>query len=359
MMKGLGYEILYYGTPGSVVDCDETIECIDEEAFLRCFSRNEAPGYQYCVDPDETEEGWRLFNRRCEHELKRRLDSSEIVVVVSGNERNFLSTIPHAVTVDAHAGHSSPYAAYTVYPSKSWRAFIYGKFYAQKYQNALIQQPYWDDAVIYHYLDLASFPFTPEKQDYLLFVGRLNPSKGVFFVIQACQELGIPLKVAGGLHPSSERLFLDYVAKHPLVDYVGTFDSAKRAEWMGQARCLLCPTLYPEPFGLVAIEAMAMGTPVIATDWGAFSETVVHGKTGFLISYYQDLLRSLQRIHEIDPLVCRKWVEANFTTDVVAPYYDRFFKRIMAIRSSDPASNPWYTADVGDSLPISQTLVYP
>ncbi len=353
MMHANGYEVFVYGTSGGHLECTEFVECLEKNEFERYFYQKKSDSENHSSG-NLIQEGWALFNENCETELKRRIQKNDIVIIHFEDSQKFAFDIPEAITVDAHYGMMKP--KYTVYPSKTWRSYMYGL----SIHNTMLEKvapPYWNDVVIYHYLDLESFPHQEQKEDYAVFLGKIVTTKGVYDVIRLCQEKGVKLKIAGSINQDIEEDLFKYLKEHPTAEYMGVLDANQRTQLIGKAKCLFCPTYHLEPFGLIAIEAMATGTPVIATDWGGFSETVIHGKTGFLISHYSDLGNALDNIDRISPHDCRKWIEANFTTGIAFEYYDRFFKRIMAIESSQ--GNSWYTAKfIGDG-PISQVLVHP
>jgi len=353
MMYSHGYEVFVYGTSGSQVECTVFIGCLEEIVFEKYFSQKKSNS-EYHSPGNLFQEGWALFNKKCETELRHRIKKNDIVIIHYEDYHKFAFDIPEAITVDAHYGLMKP--KYTVYPSKTWRSYMYGL----SIRDTMLQTvtpPYWNDAVIYHYLDLKHFPFHDLKDDYAVFLGKVVTTKGVYDVIRLCQEKGVKLKIAGSVSEDIQEDFHDYLKEHPAVEYMGVLNADQRTRLIGKAKCLFCPTYHLEPFGLIAIEAMASGTPVIATDWGGFSETVIHGKTGFLISHYSDMENALDNIGQISHHDCRKWVEANFTTSVAFEYYDRFFKRIMVIESCE--GNSWYTAKLSGDGPISQTLVHP
>ncbi len=356
MMQLENYEILYYGKEGDDVECCELIECMSLKEFERYFCSNQDHNTHVSLH-DSDSEGKIIFNKNVANALRERIQKPEIVIISISGIVPFIKEIPNAILMDAHVGHSCMLAKYNVFPSKSWRAFLYSR-----YNNSEVKKshtsPYWNDVVIYHYLDLNQYKLVQDKEDYAVFLGRLNFNKGVYQVITSCEELKIPLKIAGAFSAESEeRKFLEFCKNKSYVEYLGTIDIQEKINIVSKAKCLLCPTLYFEPFGMVAIEAMSLGTPVIATDWGGFAETVVHGKTGFLIGYHSELLNALKKVNDISPQDCREWVEANFNMDKTVHFYDRFIQRVESIETAE--GNPWYTAELNDPNPISQALVYP
>lgn len=160
-------------------------------------------------------------------ELQKRLQGKEIVIPTYREHHKPVYSIPNIINVDANFGGTKN--DYTVFPSKTWRAHMYGLIHQDKlYQE--ITPRYWRDVVIYHYVDLNRFPFVEQKENYAVFTGRITYEKGVYDLFQACQQTGIPLKVAGGYPPEREKQFLDMVKQHPVVEYLGIIDGSLRLE---------------------------------------------------------------------------------------------------------------------------------
>lgn len=357
MMTRRGHEIIFYGVEGSEVDCAEFVTCLSDAEYLETYAENEEHLYQYKY---RFEDGpaWERFNARAESELRARINGGrEIVCVGAGGYHRFAQSIPGAILVDPHVGHKFPIAPYRVFPCKTWRAFYYGLM-DEELRGQNYPPPYWGDAVIYHYLDFDDFPPIHEKDDYFAFVGRLNMDKGVYDAIRACAASEVKLKIAGAYSPDTKESFLAEVERHaPFIEYVGTVKARERAELMGRARGLICPTYYNEPFGMIAIEAQALGTPVIASDWGGFAETVAHGKTGLRCSYYADIERAVRRIRDAAgdlwmPSQIRRWAEDNFSFDAVGSYYERYFRRALTL---DAHQGNFYAPELDE--PIIQDLI--
>lgn len=197
-----------------------------------------------------------------------------------------------------------------------------------------------DAPVVYNAIDFSSIPLKLVKEDYLAFVGSFLPTKGLHIAIQAAIKSGRKLRVAAkplveGHAPEVYFFFETFVKpwldNHPLIEYFGEVDENERNALMGNAQALLCPTQWDEPFGLVAIEAMACGTPVIAFERGAFKETIKPGVTGFLVNGFRDLLLAIEKVTTLDPRDCRQHVEVNFSSDRMVNDYLKQYKRILGV----------------------------
>jgi glycosyltransferase involved in cell wall biosynthesis len=169
-------------------------------------------------------------------------------------------------------------------------------------------------------------PFTREPADgYLAFLGRISPEKRPDRAIEIAARAGLPLKIAAKIDRVDRAYWDDVVAplvaKHPNVEFVGEIDECQKAAFLGNARALLFPIDWPEPFGLVSIEAMACGTPVIAFRAGSVPEVVDDGITGFVVKNVDEAVASVKRLPELDRRKVRAVFESRFTVERMARDY--------------------------------------
>jgi glycosyltransferase involved in cell wall biosynthesis len=179
-------------------------------------------------------------------------------------------------------------------------------------------------ATIPNAIDLSIYPCKPHRGDYLLFLGRMSPDKGAHRAIAAAMELGIPLKIAGKRSEVKERqYFAEYVEPHigHGVEYLGEVTHGQKVELLQDARATLFPIEWEEPFGLVMIESMACGTPVIATRHGAVPEVIEHGRSGVIVNHYREMVGALEAADELDPIECRRYVEERFAPERMVEDY--------------------------------------
>jgi hypothetical protein len=193
----------------------------------------------------------------------------------------------------------------------------------------------WYDAVIPNYFDPADFSYQPDKEDYALYIGRLVKRKGVEVAVQVTRELGIPLVIAGQGSLKNEVEGLDI--QEPHVEFVGSVGPKQRCELMGGAQMAFAPTYYIEPFGGVAVEAQLCGTPVLTTDWGAFSETILHGVTGYRCRTFDDFCWAADNAHRIKPGDCRYWALQNYSMNRIQWMFQEFFTKV-----ADIGRGGWY-----------------
>jgi len=189
--------------------------------------------------------------------------------------------------------------------------------------------------VIHHGLDAVDFPFGDRDGGYCLFLGRMSPDKGAHRAIQAAQKAGIPLKMAAKMREPAELEYFENEVQpllSPDFEYLGEVPHHQKLELLAGARALLFPIRWNEPFGMVMIEAMACGTPVIAFREGAAPEVVRDGETGFLVDDEADMARAIARVDELDRRVCRAAVEGYFSTDRMVAEHIELFEEILARR---------------------------
>jgi glycosyltransferase involved in cell wall biosynthesis len=191
-------------------------------------------------------------------------------------------------------------------------------------------------AVIGNPIVVDDFPFRDEKDDYVLWIGRINPEKGPQRAIAAAREAGVRLVLAGPVQPGNEEFFSREVEPHidgDRVEYIGEVGEEKAGHYAG-ARALLMPIRWPEPFGLVMTEAMACGTPVIAFPEGSAPEIVLDGETGFVVEDEHEMAGAIGMLDRIDPERCRASARERFDVAAVAEAYEQAYEAA----SSSPRS---------------------
>jgi glycosyltransferase involved in cell wall biosynthesis len=173
-------------------------------------------------------------------------------------------------------------------------------------------------------LDFSVYPCKPHRGDYLLYLGRMSPDKGAHRAIAVAMEAGLPLKLAGKMQDKKEiDYFEELVAPHLVgdIEYLGEVSHGEKVELLQNARATLFPIEWEEPFGLVMIESMACGTPVIATRWGAVPEVIEDGRSGIIVDSYREMPEALERADELDPLELRRFAEEHFSPERMVSDY--------------------------------------
>jgi glycosyltransferase involved in cell wall biosynthesis len=187
-------------------------------------------------------------------------------------------------------------------------------------------------------LDFSVYPFKPTRGNYLLFLGRLSPDKGAHRAIAVAMETGLPLKIAGKKQdPKELTYFHEFVEPHLVdgIEYLGEVSHGEKVELLQNARATLFPIEWEEPFGLVMIESMACGTPVIATRWGAVPEVIEHGRSGIIVDDYRIIPVALEEADKLDPYDIRRYVEQEFSADRMVIDYIAAYRTIIEQRRSN------------------------
>jgi glycosyltransferase involved in cell wall biosynthesis len=189
------------------------------------------------------------------------------------------------------------------------------------------------EATIHHGLPPDLFEFHPEPDDYLAFLGRISPEKRVDRAIEIAVRAGRRLRIAAKIDAADRAYYESEIRPllaHPLVEYVGELGDADKNEFLGQAAAVLFPIDWPEPFGLIMIESLACGTPVIAWPQGSVPEVLEDGISGFLCGDIDSAVRAVDELAKLDRRRCREVFEARFTAARMARDYAAVYQRLSA-----------------------------
>jgi glycosyltransferase involved in cell wall biosynthesis len=195
-------------------------------------------------------------------------------------------------------------------------------------------------STIHHGLPKESLEYHPQSDGYLAFLGRICPEKRLDRAISIAQALQMPLQVAAKVDPADERYFHEEIQpllKSPWVNFVGEIGDADKARFLGGAKALLFPIDWPEPFGLVMIEALACGTPVVACRHGSVPEVLEHGKTGFIVDNVPDAIEAVRRIDELSRATCRTVFEQRFSVEAMVNTYEVAYETLVRERRASPS----------------------
>jgi glycosyltransferase involved in cell wall biosynthesis len=183
--------------------------------------------------------------------------------------------------------------------------------------------------VVSNPIRVADWPFREDKDDYLLWMGRMDPAKGAQRAIAVARQASIRLVLAGPVQPGQEDYFRSEIEPHlgsDMVRYVGEVGGTRRKRLFAHARAFLMPIRWAEPFGMVMVEALACGTPVLAFPEGAASEIVIDGDNGFLVADEQAMADALGSLDAIDPIRCRQSVTSRYESAIVADGYESVYR---------------------------------
>jgi glycosyltransferase involved in cell wall biosynthesis len=195
-------------------------------------------------------------------------------------------------------------------------------------------------ATVYHGLPPEPYAFHPQPGSSLLFLGRIAPEKRPDSAIRVACRAGIPLRIAAKVDPVDRQYFETVIRPllaHPLIDFIGEVDEQQKVALLREALALLFPVNWPEPFGLVMIEALACGTPVIARRRGSVPEIVRDGQTGLLCETEDEMVEAVQRVAQLDRAACRRAFERRFTARHMAQHYARVYAQVLAAQSGTAA----------------------
>lgn len=186
-------------------------------------------------------------------------------------------------------------------------------------------------ATVHHGLAAESIP-VGRGGEYLAFLGRISREKRPDLAIEIAKRTGLPLKIAAKIDKADKEYYEKEIMPlmdHPLIEYVGEVNESEKFDFLGRAIALLFPIDWPEPFGLVMIEAMACGTPVIARPCGSVPEVIADGKTGFLASELEDLIVAVKKVETLDRDDCRRHVQQNFSVELMTDNYEAVYLRVL------------------------------
>ena len=344
MMESLGHECFHYGVEGSDIGqwCEDVpiLSRKEQEGFFGPYN----PDALYEVDWSGRAPYWQLFHTRAAAEINRRKRQGDFLCIITGTLSLPLveAVEGNVMVVEYGAGYNGLLprkpGRYRVYESHSHMHKIWGA------EGGFDPDGYWYDTVIPNYLNPEDYPFKADggQGGYYLYLGRLIKRKGVHIAVETCKRLGAKLKIAGQgcVKVEGNRIYCadGEVYEGDNLEYVGFATGQKRASLYQNAIATFVPTTYIEPFGAVAIESQMAGTPAITTDFGAFPETVEHGKTGFRCHSLNEFLQAAKHAPLLDRYHIHDRAVSRYAMDSVRWQYETYFKRLQ-----DLWGEGWYT----------------
>lgn len=320
MMQSAGHTVYLYSGEHNTAPCYEHVPCITEQA------RQDLLGdAHYTMGPfDASHLGWVAFNATVAREIERRAEAHDFVCVIGGTaHKPIADMLPHMMVVEFGIGYPGTFAKFRVFESYAWMHSVYGSTTT----NPATLDGRWYDAVIPGYVDAAEFPMGRGDGGYLFFIGRLIERKGYQIAADVAEHLGKRLIVAGVGTPPT------------YGEHVGVL-GLERAQYFGAAEAVFVPTQYIEPYGTVNVEAQMTGTPVLTTDWGAFTETVVDGVTGYRCRTFGEFVQGVLDAPKLDRQAIRDRAVALYSLEATAVKYDRYFHRLLNLWGDG-----WYTVE--------------
>ncbi|OJU03601.1 MAG: hypothetical protein BGN87_18530 [Rhizobiales bacterium 65-79] len=317
MMKSLGHQVILYAGERNEAPCDEHVVCISEEERLEII------GGRHYTAASWDHPHWSRFNAKVIEAMGRRVQPRDFICLIGGHSHKPIAdAFPAHISVEFGIGYSGTFAKHRVFESYAWMHTVYGAEQGKSDRDGV-----WFDAVIPNQIRDGLYPCGRGEGGYALFVGRVIDRKGYRIAQEVCEAKAVELILAG---PGSGDGY---------GSFVGEVDAVDRVKLMSNARCLFAPTHYIEPFGTVTIEAMACGTPVICTDWGAFTETVEQGVHGFRCRSFAEFCDALDKVETLDRRRIHDDAVRRFSMTTVAKQYDDYFRRLETLWDKG-----WYQA---------------
>jgi glycosyltransferase involved in cell wall biosynthesis len=313
MMTSLGHEVYLYAS-GDRTDANVTdfIPCLSEEDRLKAVGDNHYTSASF----DNTLPHWVTFNRNANQTIARHIQQKDFICLIGGlAQKPIADSYPDHMSVEWGIGYSGTFAKYRVFESNTWRSAVYAQ-----HRNAADVDINFFDGVVNGYYDANQFPWQLEKEDYYLYFGRMTQRKGVDIASQACEAAGVRLIMAGSGN---------YIPAYG--EYIGEVKAEDRAKLLGGAIAAFSPTLYHEPFCNSHIQAMAVGTPVITTDLGIFTETVQNGYNGFKCNTLAEFVKATEQVKNLNHREIATNAYMNYSTDIIRYKYERYFNRLLTL----------------------------
>jgi glycosyltransferase involved in cell wall biosynthesis len=317
LLKSMGHTVFLYASEENEAPCDELVTVISKEEIATLLG--DCP-YQY-AGLAEKAALWELSGRRMVREIGRRKAPRDVIAVISGvAQQPVCAAHPELLDLEFSIGYAGCFARYRVFQSYAWMHHIYGK------QN--VDDGGFYDTVIPMWVDEDRFKYRAKGEDFLLYVGRIIRRKGLEVVCECARRAGRRLLLVG----HGDKSYVSY------GEFLGALPDDERNDLMSRASALVCPTTYIEPYGCVAVEAQMCGTPVIATDFGGFTETIEDGKSGFRCHLLGDFVRAARAVDELPREYIRQRALWKYSTAAAQMAYGAYFRRLETIWDEG-----WYT----------------
>lgn len=306
--KMIGYETVLYGSSRDDGGFDEIVEIVTEKDRERWFGHIDW-NIEVFNGWTPTDEWWVAPGYRAIEEIKARIEPNDLICIIAGScQQQIANAFPNNIVLEWAVGYEGIlHNTHHCFESEIWRHHIYGK-------NNINDGAFFD-AVIPNSFDKDDFKCESTREDYILYLGRLTPRKGLAIVEEIAKNHRVITAGQGDIRIAG-------------AEHVGVVRGRKKAELLANAKALICPTTYIEPFGGVAVEAQLSGTPVICTDFGAFTETVQHGITGFRCRNLREFLEATEAVNDLDHWLIRVEAQDRYSLEAVAPQWKRWYDQI-------------------------------
>lgn len=310
MLTRLGHDVHLYAGPRTDAEVAELVTVVTDDDRHTWFG-DETWDETVFNEFDPAHPSWAAVNARTAAAITDRLEPTDLIFLTMGSaQAPIRQAFPGHVVAECGVGYEGVVpGTHRCYESLAWMHWIWGR--------TGVSDGRFFDTVIPNFFSPDDYEPSGFKDDYLLFMARNTPRKGVEVVAELAKHHRVVTAGQGGPIPGCE--------------HAGVVKGAEKARLLARARALISYSLYVEPFGGVAAEAMLCGTPVIATPFGAYSETVADGETGFLCHTLAEVLAAAKRVDRLDGRAIRQRALARFTVGAAAPRYDRWIERLATL----------------------------
>lgn len=318
VIQPLGWEVIEYSNEGSCSRADQHVVVLSAPQF-RALSLRQSREEPHDADVNN-EPLKQQFNLILQEKLKARAGPGDIVCHVWGPNMDICQMLPQCHHLESSVGYTaSPGLPFRVYESSAWMHWHYGKAGQEDGSNYK-----W---VVPSAFDTDQWTLREEPGDYALFLGRVTARKGLDVLVDIAKRMPeLPLLVYG---PGDTAPWSG--ACPPNLKFKGPVFGAERVALVRHARCMLMPTTFIEPFGFSGIEAQLCGTPLLASNYGAFQETVIDGVTGFRCNTLADWVEAIGRSASLDRPMIARLARKRYAKPVIGRQYDRIFRQLQAL----------------------------
>jgi glycosyltransferase involved in cell wall biosynthesis len=348
MLQPLGYHLIEYANAGSEAGADEPVVMLSRDELEACCPPL-GPTESHARDAVIGSPAWHRFDMLLRQEMTKRVQPGDVIGHPFGRAHmDIVKLFPQAHHVETGIGYNdAPFGAWRIFESEAWRHYHWGHY---DYDAACVGDPGLNrfySWVIPNYFDLEEWPLDNGSGDYVLFMGRIDPCKGLLVaadIIRAWDKRhpgdGLKFVFAGQGDFDVLRERIGPELQHR-VDYRGSVLGKDRAPLVGKARCMIMPTQFTEPFGGAGIEGMLTGTPLVASDWGAFTETITPGVNGYRCKTMGDWILALEALDPARTTLHRSVIATRarerYSLQACAALYDHAFQQLR-----DLSRAGWY-----------------
>jgi len=322
MMNAQGYDVIEYSNAGSESKATEHVEILDHNEFNELYGDRDDKDFYGDVAVVGSP-GHQLFESKLIPRLQSRLKPRDIICHPFGHAHSrLLELFPSNQHVETGIGYPTTMEkAFHVYESYAWMHYHQGK------ENRNGKNYEW---VIPNYFDVSEWEPKYEKGTYLAFLGRICSMKGLDTIRELANYVDCPIYLCGQGDPTPW--------EHPNITYLGPISGKERSDFLRNAKAALMPTVFTEPFGGSGVEAMLCGTPLLAVDYGAFTETVIQGVTGFRCKTLQEWLDAVELADKLDRRLIAENAKAKYSLEACGVKYDKVFTDLNNLHDQG-----WYT----------------